>query len=530
MEKLVEFVNFHAVFGTGEAAREVVHALNFHIGVNEIVALVGESGSGKTVTAQAILRLQNEQILHYPHSRILFQGRNILDLSPAEMRRLRGRDVGMIFQEPMTSLNPLHRIETQLAESLALHQGLSAAAARPLIIESLRRVGLRTPESRMTRYPHELSGGERQRVMIALALINKPALLIADEPTTALDVTIQAQILALLEELRREENLSVLFITHDISIARRLADRVAVMREGVIVEVDKTEEVFTRPKTDYTARLIGAGKTAPPPPPDADAPPVVQARDIKVAFPVKKGFLRLTTDFVKAVDGASFTLRRGETLGVAGESGSGKTTLGKALLRLIPFTGSVRINGAELAALSERRLRPLRRAMQIIFQDPAGSLSPRMTVRALVGEGLLVHTKISRAEREARVIAALDETGLDGAQILDRYPHEFSGGQRQRLAIARSLVLEPAFLVLDEPTSSLDRTIQQQVIELLLELQARRKLTYLFISHDLRVLRALSHRLLIMREGLVVEEGEAAAIFENPQNEYTKTLLKTAFF
>ena len=366
--------------------------------------------------------------------------------------------------------------------------------------------------------------------MIALALINKPALLIADEPTTALDVTIQAQILALLEELRREENLSVLFITHDISIARRLAVRVAVMREGVIVEMDKTEEVFTRPKTDYTARLIGAGKTAPPPPPDADAPPVVQARDIKVAFPVKKGFLRLTTDFVKAVDGASFTLRRGETLGVAGESGSGKTTLGKALLRLIPFTGSVRINGAELAALSERRLRPLRRAMQIIFQDPAGSLSPRMTVRALVGEGLLVHTKISRAEREARVIAALDETGLDGAQILDRYPHEFSGGQRQRLAIARSLVLEPAFLVLDEPTSSLDRTIQQQVIELLLELQARRKLTYLFISHDLRVLRALSHRLLIMREGIVVEEGEAAAIFENPQNEYTKTLLKTAFF
>ncbi|MDR2467647.1 MAG: dipeptide ABC transporter ATP-binding protein [Spirochaetaceae bacterium] len=526
--KLVEYINFHAVFDTGASAQEVVHGLDFHVNANEIVALVGESGSGKTVTAQALLRLHDETTLHYPESSVLFKGRNILTMNDAELRSVRGREIGMIFQEPMTSLNPLHRIETQLAEALFVHQGMQREKARPLIIESLKRVGLRDAETRMAAYPHELSGGERQRVMIAMALLNRPALLIADEPTTALDVTIQAQILDLIQEIQREQELAVLFITHDLTLVRRLADRVIVLRGGRCVESAPTNELFTAPREEYTRLLLSSTHSAPPPL-DENAPVIACARDVKIHFPIKKGILRRTVGVIKAVDGVNLELRRGETLGIAGESGSGKTTLARALLRLLKFEGSITINSTEIGTLTESALRPLRRTMQIIFQDPYGSLSPRMTIRDIVGEGIAVHEKATRSQREDRVRSALAEVGLDDPAFLNRYPHEFSGGQRQRIALARSLVLEPKILVLDEPTSSLDKTTQIQVIELLLALQAQHKLAYVFISHDLRVLRALCHSLIIMRGGKIVEAGDAAAIFKSPHNTYTQTLLSTAF-
>ncbi|MDR1429314.1 MAG: dipeptide ABC transporter ATP-binding protein [Spirochaetaceae bacterium] len=530
---LVEYKAFRAAFrgkaeNSGAAPREVVRGIDFFIDENETFALVGESGSGKTVSAQALMRLINEDWICYPGGEILFQGKNILAIKEEELREFRGRDMGMIFQEPMTSLNPLHTIEKQLAESLFLHQGISRQKGRPLILDWLTRVGLRDAGKRLGAYPHELSGGERQRVMIALALLNKPRLLIADEPTTALDVTIQDQILTLIQELQNELGMAVLFITHNLEVVRRIAGRVAVMRDGKIIESGTVKSVFDSPREEYTRLLLGdAPGTIPRS--DTSAPAVAEARDIKVYFPIKKGFLRRVKDHVRAVDGVSFTLRRGQSLGIAGESGSGKTTLGKALLMLEKSSGSIVIGGREIGGLDEKSLRPLRRRMQIIFQDPYGSLNPRMTIENIVGEGLFIHRLCAKEERRARVRKALEEAGMGDEAFLDRYPNEFSGGQRQRIALARSLILEPEILVLDEPTSSLDRTIQFQVVKLLRELQERRNLSYIFISHDLRLVRSLCADLIIMKAGKIVEAGPTADILENPKEDYTRELLRTAF-
>jgi microcin C transport system ATP-binding protein len=529
--RLVEYRGFRAAFG----GNEVIHGVDFYIDEHETFALVGESGSGKTVSAQALMRLLNEDWIGYPGGEVLFEGRDVLKMGERELRETRGRDLGMIFQEPMTSLNPLHSIEKQLAESLLLHQGISRQKARPLILDWLIRVGLRDAERRLGAYPHELSGGERQRVMIALALLNRPKLLIADEPTTALDVTIQDQILTLIRNLQEELGMAVLFITHDLDIVRRVAARTAVMRDGRIVEEGPTEELFAAPRHEYTRLLINSGAGDESPKPDEGAELIARVRNLKVYFPVKKGFLRRIKGHVKAVDGVDFTLRRGQTLGVVGESGSGKTTLGKALLRLeksgLPpgQGGTITVGGREIQDMNERDLRPFRRRAQIIFQDPYGSLNPRMTVEDIVGEGLLIHRIGTREERRQRVMAALRDVGLGDRAFLERYPNEFSGGQRQRIALARSLVLEPEILVLDEPTSSLDRTIQFQVVSLLKELQAKRGLAYIFISHDLRIVRSLCHRIIIMREGRVVEAGPAGEIFTNPREAYTRELLRTAF-
>jgi microcin C transport system ATP-binding protein len=527
---LVEYKNFRAAFGKNPSLKEVVHGINFHIDEHECFALVGESGSGKTVSAQALLRLVSEDWISYPRGgNILFDGKNVLQMKNAELEALRGKDVGMIFQEPMTSLNPLHTIEKQLAESVFLHQGISKERAKPIVLDWLKRVGLRNAEERLGAYPHELSGGELQRVMIALALINEPKLLIADEPTTALDVTIQDQILRLIKELQNEMGMAVLFITHDLGIVRRMADRVAVMKDGIIVETGSMEEVFHHPKDDYTKLLLSSEPGKVSPEPDYCAPVIVSVKDLKVHFPVKKGFLRRTKSYIKAVDGIDFTLRKGQSLGVVGESGSGKTTLGKALLRLIDSTGTINVDNTELSNLNEKELRPLRRKIQMIFQDPYGSLSPRLTIRDIVGEGLMIHKIGTADEREEKIRQALAETGMEGEDILDRYPNEFSGGQRQRIALARSLVLEPAVLILDEPTSSLDRTIQFQVTELLKRLQEKHQLSYIFISHDLGIVRSLCHDIIIMKEGKIVEAGSTSEIMTEPRNPYTQELLRTAF-
>ncbi|MDR2797041.1 MAG: dipeptide ABC transporter ATP-binding protein [Treponema sp.] len=536
---LIEYRGFRAAFGnlsdpsntvsSSGSMKEVVHGIDLYIDEHETLALVGESGSGKTVSAQALMRLLSEDWISYPGGEILFEGRDVLKMEAEELRKLRGRDMGMIFQEPMSSLNPLHTIEKQLAESLMLHQGLSRSAARPLIVDWLKRVRLHDAEQRLSAYPHELSGGERQRVMIALALLHKPKLLIADEPTTALDVTIQDQILTLIKTLQQDLGMAVLFITHDLGVVRRMADRVAVMKDGRIIETGPGDLIFSVPQEAYTKLLIGSEAAQESPILAGPAPEIATVQDLKVYFPIKKGFFRRVQGYIKAVDGVSFTLRRGQTLGIAGESGSGKTTLGKALLGLEKSQGSIRIEGTEIHGLSENALRPLRRKMQIIFQDPYGSLSPRMTIEHIVGEGLLIHALGTKAERRERVLTCLQEVGLGDEDVLSRYPNEFSGGQRQRICIARSLVLEPSILVLDEPTSSLDRTIQFQVVTLLKELQERRGLSYIFISHDLRILRSLCHEMLIMKQGKIVEAGPTGAIMGNPQEAYTQELLRTAF-
>jgi microcin C transport system ATP-binding protein len=495
---------------------------------NETMALVGESGSGKTVTAQAILRLIPETTIAYPEGRILFEGRDILRMDDAALRSLRGSEISMIFQEPMTSLNPLHTVERQINETLFLHRGLPAGKAAPVILDWLKRVGLSDPEKKLYSFPHQLSGGERQRVMIAMALINEPRLLIADEPTTALDVTIQAQILELMKELQRELRMSMLFITHDLGIVRRIADRVAVMHDGLIVETEGTGKIFAAPKHPYTRKLLAAEPKGESPPSDPDREAVVTTRDLKVWFPIQRGVLRLTKGHVKAVDGVTFKVRKGQTLGVVGESGSGKTTLGKALLRLEKSDGEIWFEDQALHDVDPKTLRPLRRRMQVIFQDPFGSLSPRMSVEQIIGEGLVINKIGTPESRERRIIEVMKEVGLDPAHR-HRYPHEFSGGQRQRIALARALVLQPDLLILDEPTSSLDRTIQFQVIELLKSLQARHGLSYIFISHDLKLVKGLCHDIVIMKNGKIVEEGEARKIFSNPQHPYTKELLTTAF-
>ena len=508
---------------------DAVKGLSFTIEPGETMALVGESGSGKSVTALSVLQLLPYPAASHPTGSITFEGTELVGAPERTLKRIRGDRVGMIFQEPMTSLNPLHTIEKQIAESLLLHRGLTRASARERVLELLRLVQLPAAENRLDAYPHQLSGGQRQRVMIAMALANDPALLIADEPTTALDVTIQAQILNLLRDLQARLQMSVLLITHDLTIVRSIAHRVAVMHEGRIVEQGDTERLYREPQHPYTRHLLASEPTGTPKPPRSEAPIVVESRDLKVHFPIQKGFLKRTVGHVKAVDGVTVTVREGETVGVVGESGSGKTTLGMALLRLIQSDGPVVFTGTDVQGWSFSQLRPLRRQMQIVFQDPYGSLSPRMSVGEIVGEGLLLHERAhDREARRARVVEALREVGLDPAAI-DRYPHEFSGGQRQRIAIARAMVLKPRFVVLDEPTSALDLSVQKQIVDLLRGLQERHQLAYLFISHDLRVVHALCNRVIVMKDGVVVEAGEREDIFERPQAAYTKALLAAAF-
>ncbi|MBJ7535132.1 ABC transporter ATP-binding protein [Rhodomicrobium vannielii ATCC 17100] len=506
------------------AARDV----SFDIKKGETLALVGESGSGKTVSALSILRLLPVGDATNPIGEIWFEGQDLLKAKEADIRRVRGNRISIIFQEPMTSLNPLHTVETQVSEVLKVHKGMSNTAARERTLELLTKVGIRDPESRLGAYPHQLSGGQRQRVMIAMALANEPDLLIADEPTTALDVTIQAQILDLLKDLQRELGMALLLITHDLGIVRKMADRTCVMKDGLVVERGSAEEVFTNPQHPYTKQLLAAQPKGEAPPLDETAPVVLKADDLKVWFPIKRGFLQKTVDHIKAVDGVSFKLRAGQTLGIVGESGSGKTTLGLAMLRLISSEGQIVYAGQRIDGLKSREMRPLRREMQIVFQDPFGSLSPRLSVGQIIEEGLLIQNPdMSRDERRARVSAALDEVGLK-PEWQDRYPHEFSGGQRQRISIARAMILEPRFLMLDEPTSALDVSVQAQIVDLLSGLQKKRGLAYLFISHDLKVMRALASYVIVMRNGVVVEEGPTREIFEHPKSDYTKALIAAA--
>ena len=504
-QPLLEVKDLSVAFGQGQREILAVDRISFRINKGETVALVGESGSGKSVTALSVLKLLPYPAARHPSGTVHFKGRELLALPEGQMRHVRGNDITIIFQEPMTSLNPLHTIEKQIGEILLLHRGLTGPAARKRTVEVLTQVGIPDPESRLGSYPHQLSGGQRQRVMIAMALANEPDLLIADEPTTALDVTVQAQILRLLKELQTRLGMAMLFITHDLGIVRKLADTVCVMKQGKIVEQGAVEPVYTKPEHAYTRALLAAQPKPDPAPVNTEAPVVVETNDLKVWFPVKRGVLRRVVGHIKAVDGVSLAVRKGETLGVVGESGSGKTTLGLALLRLISSDGP------------------------IVFQDPFGSLSPRMSVGDIVAEGLSVHQpQLTSAEREARVVKALQDVGLD-PETRYRYPHEFSGGQRQRISIARAVVLEPNFVVLDEPTSALDMLFQAQMVDLLRELQRKRDLTYMFISHDLRVVASLASHLIVMRQGKVVEEGAASQLFKNPKTDYTRALFAAAF-
>lgn len=508
---------------------EVTHAVrgvSFHVDKGETVALVGESGSGKSVSALSTVQLLGDSAT--VGGSITYNGTQMVGAPEADLRRVRGNDISFIFQEPMTSLNPLHTIEKQLRESIELHQGLRGDAVRVRIIELLNQVGIHDPESRLSAYPHQLSGGQRQRVMIAMALANGPEMLIADEPTTALDVTIQAQILDLLADLKRDLGMSMLFITHDLAIVRKIADRVCVMKDGEIVETGPTAEIFANPAHPYTRTLLEAESTGEPDPVDANAKVVAEAKNLKIWFPLTAGLLRRTTGYVKAVNDATFTVRAGETVGIVGESGSGKTTLALAMMRLIRSEGRIVFMGREIDGLGDRTLRGLRSDMQIVFQDPYGSLSPRMTVEQIIAEGLTVHGTAQGKNPREMVSEIMREVGLDPV-LMDRYPHEFSGGQRQRIAIARAMILRPKLVVLDEPTSALDMTVQVQIVELLRELQRKYQLAYLFISHDLKVVRALSHKVMVMKRGDIVEAGDADAIFDTPQTEYTRELMKAAF-
>jgi microcin C transport system ATP-binding protein len=528
-ERLLEVADLSVGFRQGSRDTLAVDRVSFEIKKGETVALVGESGSGKSVTALSVLKLLPYPSAHHPSGSIRFKGQELLNLPEDKIRHVRGNDITIIFQEPMTSLNPLHTIEKQIGEILLLHQGLTGETARARTLELLTQVGIPEAETRLGSYPHQLSGGQRQRVMIAMALANEPDLLIADEPTTALDVTVQAQILSLLKELQKRLGMAMLFITHDLGIVRRLADTVCVMKEGKIVERGPVEQVFSAPEHPYTRALLAAEPKPDPAPINADAPVVVETRDLKVWFPIKRGVMRRVVGHIKAVDGVSIAVRQGETLGIVGESGSGKTTLGLAILRLISSQGPIVFLGSTIAGLTFKEMRPFRLHMQIVFQDPYGSLSPRMSVSDIIEEGLWVHhPKLTRAQREERVVQALRDVGLD-PETRFRYPHEFSGGQRQRIAVARAIVLEPTFVVLDEPTSALDMLIQAQIVELLRALQKRRNLTYIFISHDLRVVAALASRLVVMRHGKVVEEGPAAELFARPTSDYTRALLAAAF-
>jgi microcin C transport system ATP-binding protein len=526
---LLRVRDLRVAFRTAGRTVEAVRGLSFDVHKGETVALVGESGSGKSVTALSVLQLLPYPVASHPGGSIVFDGEEMIGASKRLLHQIRGNRVALIPQEPMTALNPLHTVSKQIGEVLRLHKGLSGERTRARVLELLRLVGIPDPESRLASYPHQLSGGQRQRVMIAMALANDPDLLIADEPTTALDVTIQAQILELLQELQENLGMAILLITHDLGIVRRVADRVCVMTDGEIVEDGPTAEIFDRPQHAYTRHLLAAEPKGRPDAPVEDAAVVVEGQDVKVWFPIKRGVLRRTVGHIKAVDGISLEVREGHTVGVVGESGSGKTTLGLALLRLERAEGGLRFRGEDLRSYSGKALRPLRREMQIVFQDPFSSLSPRLSVRQIIGEGLRVHRLADSAVEQDRLIdGVLEEVGLE-AGMADRYPHEFSGGQRQRIAIARAMVLKPRFVVLDEPTSALDMSVQAQIVELLRDLQRRHRLAYLFISHDLKVVRALAHHLIVMKDGKVVEQGSADAVFEQPQEAYTRALMTAAF-
>ncbi len=526
MNTVLDVQNLNVRFRQDGNFVHAVRNVSFSVGKGETLAIVGESGSGKSVTALSTVALlaDSAQVT----GSITYGGKQMVGASEPELRRVRGNDISFIFQEPMTSLNPLHTIERQLAESIELHQGLRGTAIRARIIELLIKVGIRDPETRLGAYPHELSGGQRQRVMIAMALANGPELLIADEPTTALDVTIQAQILDLLADLKVKEGMSLLFITHDLTIVRKIADRVCVMKDGEIVEQGPTGQIFASPQHPYTKMLLAAESTGLPAPVPAGAPVIATTDALKIWFPLHAGLLKRTVGYVKAVNAATLSVRAGETVGIVGESGSGKTTLALAIMRLIRSEGPIGFLGQSIEKLTQGQMRPLRKEMQIVFQDPFGSLSPRMTVEQIIAEGLGVHGLEQGRNAHDMVTEMMTEVGLDPA-LMDRYPHEFSGGQRQRIAIARALILRPKLMVLDEPTSALDMTVQVQIVQLLRDLQQKYGLAYLFISHDLKVVRALSHKVMVMKNGDVVEQGDAQAIFDAPQSDYTRALMKAAF-
>ncbi len=527
-EPLLEVKDLSVAFHQGGQATLAVDHVSFSINKGETLALVGESGSGKSVSALSILKLLPYPTASHPSGSVIFKGEELLDADESDLRKVRGNDITMIFQEPMTSLNPLHTVERQIGEILELHVGLTGQAQRTRVVELLGKVGIRDPETRLLDYPHQLSGGQRQRVMIAMALANNPDLLIADEPTTALDVTVQAQILKLLKDLQAEFGMAMLLITHDLGIVRHMADKVAVMQQGKIVEQGETETIFAAPQHAYTRMLLSAEPKGLPPVSDATAAIVLQTMGLKVWFPIKRGFFRKTVGYIKAVDGIDATVRAGQTLGIVGESGSGKTTLGLALLRLITSQGPIVYMGQAIDGFNSKTMRPLRKEMQIVFQDPYGSLSPRLSIQQIVEEGLMVQgMRLTIDERRVRVATALTEVGLD-PETMDRYPHEFSGGQRQRIAIARALALEPKFIMLDEPTSALDMSVQAQIVDLLRGLQQTHNLAFLFISHDLRVVRALANEVIVMRNGVAVESGPTAEVFASPKTDYTKALIAAA--
>ncbi|MCX8569652.1 MULTISPECIES: ABC transporter ATP-binding protein [Hyphomicrobiales] len=525
-ETILSVKDLRVRFRTLDGAVEAVKGINLNVGAGEAVAVVGESGSGKSQTMMAAMNLlaSNGEAT----GAVEYRGKNLLGLPKSELNKIRGRKISMIFQEPMTSLDPLYTIGNQLMEPIRRHQGLDARAARAEALRLLELVKIPDPERRLRSYPHEMSGGQRQRVMIAMALANNPDILIADEPTTALDVTIQAQILVLLAELQRKLGMAIVFITHDLGIVRRFADRVYVMRSGEVVEEGQADELFANPQHDYTKMLLAAEPTGRKAPPPDDAPILLEGRNVEVEFKIGGGFLSGPPMLLKAVDRISVSLKRCQTIGIVGESGSGKSTLGRALLRLLPSEGTIRFGSNDLSKAGRSEMRPLRRELQLVFQDPFGSLSPRMTVGQIITEGLLVHEpSLSARDRDARAVEALREVGLDPA-ARNRYPHEFSGGQRQRIAIARAMILKPKVVVLDEPTSALDRSVQKQIVDLLRKLQADHDLSYLFISHDLAVVRAMSDYIIVMKQGKIVEEGLTEAIFGDPREAYTKTLMAAA--
>ena len=528
-EPLLQVKDLSVDFTVARKRTQAVKNISFYINKGETLALVGESGSGKSVSALSVLKLLPYPTASHPSGEVWFDGENLFEADEPAMRDVRGNRITMIFQEPMSALNPLHTIEKQVGEVLDLHQELNAEERRSKVIELLKKVGLPNVERRLGAFPHQLSGGQRQRVMIAMALANTPDLLIADEPSTALDVTVQAQILQLLKDLQQEFGMAILLITHDLGVVRKFADRVCVMTDGEIVERGSTEEIFQAPQNDYTKHLLDAEPKGDPTPSDPDAPLLLEAKDLRVWFPIKKGVLRRTVDHVKAVDDISFVLREGQTLGIVGESGSGKTTLGLAILRLLSSTGEITFNGDRISSFNTGEMRPLRKEMQIVFQDPYGSLSPRMSVGAIITEGLEVHGLAPQGEERRQLIGtALEDVGLP-ADAQDRYPHEFSGGQRQRIAIARAIALKPKFIMLDEPTSALDMSVQAQIVDLLRDLQQRYGLAYLFISHDLKVVRAMANRMIVMKSGKVVEQGLAQDLFSNARTAYTRALMAAAF-
>ena len=523
---LLAIDNLTISFQQGGQRTDVVKGVSLDVHPGETVGLVGESGSGKSITALSVLRLLPGNACY--SGEITFNGESLLGLSSSSMRKIRGHKISMIFQEPMTALNPLHTLEKQIGEVLGIHLGLKGTAASHKTLELLELVGIKNAKSRLNAFPHELSGGQRQRAMIAMALACEPQLLIADEPTTALDVTVQRQILNLLKDLQEKLNMAVLFISHDLNLIRHTADRLYVMQSGEVVEHGETTKVFDAPQHPYTIDLINAEPAGSPEALPDNTPDLITAQDVKVWFPIRKGFFKKTVDHVKAVSDVSFNVRQGETLGIVGESGSGKTTLGMALLKLQHSEGNVHFQHHDLSALSQKQFRPLRREMQVVFQDPFGSLSPRMTIADIISEGLDIHQLANKEEREAKIVSALSDVGLD-PDCRHRYPHEFSGGQRQRIAIARALVLKPKLMVLDEPTSALDRTVQSQIIDLLRNLQQKYNLSYIFISHDLAVVKAMSHRMLVMKEGKIIEQGDTGHVFSNPSEKYTRELIQAAF-